>query len=509
MSTIKGTAKRDILHGTGAAESVLGLAGNDDLFGSGGNDMLRGAAGNDKINGGSGNDKIFGNGGNDSLIGASGDDTLDGGSGNDDLKGGAGNDTLLTGKGTDHFHGGTGIDGISYLGTIGDVTVDLASGTGSDAATGDTYDGIENVTGSYFTDVIIGDGKANKIAGDFGSDILKGGGGNDTLLGGDDSDTLDGGPGADVLNGGAGHDTAEFSSAVIIDLQSGQNTGEAQGDTYISIEEFKGSAFSDQLFGDGTDNLFSGGAGDDVLYGFGGNDFLNGQGGIDFIVGGDGNDLIAPGADSDKDSLFGGTGDDTVYYLSWFGGALSGVQVDLTANTSGGAAAGDSYSGIENIIGGFGDDTLRSGVDGKANGYLGDDTILDSTGTELLIGGPGSDLLTDKFLGVDDGLTDIFGLGLNMGRDSISGFDQGTDKLGFGQDFNLLTVSASQVTNNTTGAADAAGPQFIYEVDTHILWFDEDGLASTVPSVQVAVLLGFNGTLTSADFQHYEWFPIF
>ncbi|CAM8643230.1 Na-Ca exchanger/integrin-beta4 [Oxalobacteraceae bacterium] len=74
---------------------------------------------NDTLNGGSGNDILLGGGGND---------TLDGGSGNDTLNGGAGNDTLIGGAGNDSLDGGTGIDTVDYSALTFGVYVDLAAG---------------------------------------------------------------------------------------------------------------------------------------------------------------------------------------------------------------------------------------------------------------------------------------------------------------------------------------------------------------------------------------------
>ena len=42
------------------------------------------------------------------------------------------------------------------------------------------------------------------------------------------------------------------------------NTGEAAGDSYISIENLHGTNFNDTLTGDGNDNVLVGGLGADV-----------------------------------------------------------------------------------------------------------------------------------------------------------------------------------------------------------------------------------------------------
>jgi hypothetical protein len=66
--------------------------------------------------------------------------------------------------------------------------------------------GIENVVGTSFDDIIIGDDLANRLEGHGGHDILVGRGGDDRLLGGEGSDLLIGGGGRDTLGGNLGQD---------------------------------------------------------------------------------------------------------------------------------------------------------------------------------------------------------------------------------------------------------------------------------------------------------------
>ena len=58
---------------------------------------------------------------------------------------------------------------------------------------------IENVTGSWSNDTIIGNGAANRILGNHGNDTIYGMGGNDHVWGGNGSDTVDGGEGTDTF----------------------------------------------------------------------------------------------------------------------------------------------------------------------------------------------------------------------------------------------------------------------------------------------------------------------
>ena len=122
--------------------------------------------------------------------------------------------------------GGLGLDTADYSTSAAGVTVNLTTGTGTGGdAAGDTFSGIENLTGSDQGDSLTGDANAN---------VLNGGLGDDTLVGG---------LGADTLIGGGGIDTADYSasaSAVTVDLLAGTGLGgTAAGDTLSGIENVK------------------------------------------------------------------------------------------------------------------------------------------------------------------------------------------------------------------------------------------------------------------------------
>jgi len=252
--------------------------------------------------GGDGADTLVGNDAANALNGNAGDDEIIGGAGNDTLNGGAGDDTLIGGAGADTFNGGDGVDTATYADATSAVTAYLSNaGNAAGAATGDRFNQVENLIGSNHADKLFGSSVANAIWGGAGNDIIDGHGGDDALYGGEGADNLKGGDGADVLvggagadalNGGAGLDTADYSASVagvVVNLNSGAGAGgDAEGDTFNSIENLIGSASSDTLYGrNSVGNRIDGGAGADILWGGSGNDtfvFKAGQANGDIIL---------------------------------------------------------------------------------------------------------------------------------------------------------------------------------------------------------------------------------
>ncbi|TGX54063.1 hypothetical protein E5A73_08030 [Sphingomonas gei] len=151
-------------------------------------------------------------------------------------------------------------------------------------------------------------------------------------------------------------------------------------------------------------------AGAHTLTGGAGNDTLSGRDGNDILDGGDGNDLLAGGAGSD--TLIGGLGVDTVTYF----GAATGAHVNLQTAVAAGDAAGDTFSGVENLIGSDYDDVLK--------GDEGDNALYGNAGNDLLVGGDaGNDMLAG-----------------GSGTDTLIGA-AGDDKLDGGDDNDTLTGS--------------------------------------------------------------------
>ncbi|MGO1081383.1 calcium-binding protein, partial [Inquilinus sp. CA228] len=110
-------------------------------------------------------------------------DTLTGNAGANALAGYGGNDILIGGAGADALDGSVGTDTASYAGSGVGVTVNLTSGTGTGGdAQGDTFAGIENVTGSTGADTITGNGSSNVLDGGTGKDTMTGLGGADRFV---------------------------------------------------------------------------------------------------------------------------------------------------------------------------------------------------------------------------------------------------------------------------------------------------------------------------------------
>ena len=467
------------------------------------------------IEGVPGNDSLDGGEGNDTLDGGEGNDTLDGGTGNDSLLGGSGDDTFLLapGFGTDTVIGGeTGeVDGdtLDATGLTEGVTVTM-SGPEAGTLTGPsgtvTFSEIENialgagndtVTGSAGNDAIDGGAGNDSLDGGAGADLLDGGDGNDTLTGGDGNDTLTGGAGTDSLIGGIGNDTLDGGEGADI-LRGGAGT-----------DSLDGGDGDDVIFMGGNDSA-TGGSGDDVfaldatdpatdinITLDGGSDGTNGAAGGP--ENGDAGDILdlssatapltvdfnpTPGtgtvngldADAATDITFSGieqvvtgAGNDTVLGDD----AVDAINVDTgdgddqiatgagddTITAGAGDDVVDAGTGNDSVDGGAGDDVLDGG-DGAdtLNGGADNDVLDGGAGDDLLDGGDGSDTLIggdgDDSLAGGSGADTLEG---GIGNDTLNG-GEGIDRLtgGAGADVFVASGDADIITDfdTTTGIGD-------------------------------------------------------
>ena len=445
----------DLSAGTGVGGDADGddLSGIERIFGSIFGDTIIGSSDGEYLYGNSGNDQLYGGDGVDTLYGDDGFDYLVGGSGDDWLYGGAGNDLIVGGTGSDVIEGGAGNDTASYLASAAAVDIDLSTSTGAGGdAAGDTYLDIENLQGTLFGDLLLGDGAANILWGEAGDDELQGGSGDDQLLGGLGDDWLVGGLGADILSGGDGYDTADYSSAtsaVVVNLFDGQGTGgEALGDVLSSIERLYGTDYGDQITGSDLD---------DELYGEAGADTIDGGAGDDWIVGGEGGDAID-----------GGGGFDSIDYWD----SVASVEIDLLLGTGvGGSADGDTLQSIERVFGSNFDD-LVSGSAG--NDYLygndGADTLSSLGGNDFLSGDDGDDILTggdgDDWIYGGSG-DDTFIFTDTNGSDVIGDFEAG---LSSGDTIQIQSLTVTSYTELQSLMSEANGDTTIsFDADNSIL----------------------------------------
>jgi Ca2+-binding RTX toxin-like protein len=233
---------------------------------------------------------------------------------------------------------------------LGAATPQSASTTATLAVTvPDTFDSFTGTAGS------------DTLSGTRGSDWFAGLGDDDRILGSDGVDTVDGGAGSDAI------DLSYAAAAITATLDSAGTASVvvAAGDTdiLVGIENILAGSGDDRLVGDAEANALSGGAG---------NDTLSGRAGNDRIDGGSGRDRA-----------------DYSYMANGFSASLA-----ILGDTTVAAAAGDTdvLVGIEDLVGGSGDDTLGGDLGAnELSGGGGDDTLHGGVGSDVLLGGDGSD----------------------------------------------------------------------------------------------------------------------
>jgi Ca2+-binding RTX toxin-like protein len=345
--------------GTDTLSNIEYLRFADGLYDLSGNPTMN------ELGGTSGNDALIGTSQAERLLGLAGDDTLDGNGGDDFLIGGAGNDTLI---------GGAGIDTADYSSAAAGVTAQLNTGVASNDGDGgtDTFSGIENLTGSAFNDVLLGDAGSNVLRGGAGYDVLIGLGGNDVIHGGTGS--------TNEMYGGLGDDTyvVEAVGDTIVE-QAGEGTelvqtalarfrlaANVENLTYTGTAGFEGQGNADA-------NIIRGGVGRDVLIGFGGNDVLYGGAGL-------------------ANELYGGTGDD--YYVVEAADTIvenAGEGIDTVESRLNTFAL---RVNVENLVfAGTGDfNGIGNASDNRIEGGAGNDRLVGAAGTDTLVGGAGRDV---------------------------------------------------------------------------------------------------------------------
>ena len=334
----------------------------------------RAGSGTNWITGGPKHDELFADDGADTIWGAGGDDYIYSAGGKDTVYGGAGSNELIGGPGDDTIYGGPGFDRIR-------------PDSGNDVAHGGAGD-------DYFEE-------------SSGKDVLYGDDGMDEFFQ-NESD----GRGAQDMRGGPGWDRVNYgwrTGAVVVDAdgKKGDDGARGEGDSVgADIEGIDGGNGNDWLAGNPGDGWIMGGEGNDKLYGYSGVDNLDGGLGNDRLEGGWGDDTLR--GDFGSDVTLGGPGSDYVRYDD----RLVRVVADLDGVTGDDGSAGEKDTigaDIENIWGGWGDDTLT--------GSAGANHIDGGHGADVIRGGAGNDRL-DSGEGKTGGVDKVYG---QAGDDVLGG----------------------------------------------------------------------------------------
>ena len=322
----------DLLDGGSGHDLLFGFLGADQLYGGSGNDLLLGYLGADLLDGGSGEDTAYyihsrsgitidlgvvddqgyshgtggtaegdrlinienltaskyddhlaGNDADNIISGLSGNDVIGAGLGDNTLDGGEGDDLLISDMtGSNTLNGQDGNDTVSYANAAVGINISLATGTASAlgdnpqfAAFSDRISEVENVIGSDFIDTIMGNDADNVLNGGKGGDLFIGNGGQDTVT----YATSDAGVYVDL---GANPSFPIFGFGPVTYLGEGFG-GDAEGDSFTSIEALIGSEFDDTLIGGRDANTLTGGNGHDTLNGNSASNTLTGGEGVDIF----------------------------------------------------------------------------------------------------------------------------------------------------------------------------------------------------------------------------------
>jgi uncharacterized delta-60 repeat protein len=364
---------------------------------------------------------LLGTESNNYLVGTSSGDILFGLSGDDELIGGIGNDFLYGGEGNDVLNGGDGLDTVNYEVSESDLLINLQNGSASGVDIGiDALTGIE---------------------------IIISGNGNDTLIGSNANE---------ILNGNDGLDTVSFESSqsnLTIDLNKSSASGiDIGNDILIGIEKIVA------------------GSGNDIITGLSGQSCeLQGGAGDDKIFAGNNNDIIIGGHGAGNDQYHGGSGVDTVKYLS----AEASISIDLTSGIAKSISENDvakigvdTLLQIENIIAGdFNDILIGDSLNNYLQGGLGDDSLNGMLGKDILIGGGGSDQFVFN--------TKI----LSSNFDKILDFECGVDKIIL-DDAIFSKLKGVDLTSNSFiyGAKALDSDDYlIFNPDNGYLYYDPNG----------------------------------
>ncbi len=380
------------------------------LEGSNYGDVLEGDQQDNILRGLDGDDVIFAQDGNDWLIGGIGKDTLYGGAHSGTLRSRTNN---LTGGG----------DTASYAEATSGVTVNLGTNSGSRGeATGDRLFNIENLLGSAYGDVLIGDAGDNDI---------------DPGLSNGEIDVVDGGDGLDRLT--LNYSLSDYGTSGVFGgfkygylLRNDPDVTLRAQVNFTNIERLYviGTSQNDTLFGGDVNegDVFLTGAGNDVIDGGLGNDLIYADDGNDVVIDQMVNGQFVSNLVNSMIQLDGGYGVDTLSVdLSTKTGNITFKGADPISaveksDQSLSFSDGSSITGFEifkSIKTGSGSDSLSQfgRVDNLFITGAGDDSVNSGLGKDTVDGGEGTDTLTIDYSQGDTGS----GLTMLLQGDRLSG----------------------------------------------------------------------------------------
>ena len=453
--------------------SVLSSSGSgDDITTGSGNDVVIGGAADDIIETGTGDDIVLGdnglvdftsgvvitssdvgnvNGDVDTITDVGGDNVILGGTAGDFITTGADDDIILGDHGIVTYDGSGNLSQIASTETSDGDDDQIVVGDGSNIVVGgQSGDTIEAGSGA---DIILGDnGLLNFNAGD-----LTGIEATDFTSGGDDD--IQARDGADVVIGGMGSDYIDYSRTVTdpvtgepvvlstdsaVDVILGDN-GNLDFDIVAGVSILARAESTNTILETVStrDDFIYSGNGADVVLGGDGNDYLNAS---------TKDDVSTAGEDMVRDIVFGDSG------IATFATG-SGTSVLIRAEGIEPATGGQDTIYAENgdnvIIAGRSEDTVFTGTDNDiilgdhgsvdysaglvinstdaVAGSGGIDTILDTAGDNLILGGTAGDFITtgaddDIILG-DHGIVTYDGSGNLSAITSTEFTDGGVDTI--------------------------------------------------------------------------------
>jgi len=327
---------------------------------------------------------------------------FDGGAGNDSLlvAGTAGPDTMASTLLSVQLNTySMDLKSIEKLSLDGKLENDTITSSGNRAVT---------IYGSGGKDKITGGPLGDTIYGGIGDDTIDGGAGNDNIFGQDGNDVLTDGEGSDKVHGGKGNDTFSFANPASVQTDSVEefsNEGTdtlsfAAGNTAVTVD--LASATTTALHGARTVKMLSSGqqnnlenivgsSANDTLTGNGGNNVIDGREGNDLLIGRYGNDIYLfsnpLAAQTDRIRELSGQGVDTISFKGSTVAAIVDLALDNGLAQHGARIVNMDAAGqrafMENIIGGFADDTLYgNGNNNRIDGGEGDDFLAGRTGND-------------------------------------------------------------------------------------------------------------------------------